>query len=145
MRTAIFPGSFDPFTVGHADIIERMLPLFDQIVIAVGFNIHKQGTISPAERVATIQRLYQNEERVRVVSYNDLTVDLAKREEAEYIIRGIRNVKDLEFERDIAQVNRELTGIETVLVFSDPRLAHISSSMVRELRAFGKDVTPYLP
>ena len=156
MRVAIFPGSFDPFTIGHADIIERGLPLFDKIVIAVGYNINKQGCESPRSRVAAIERLYKDNPKVAVTAYDDLTVDLARREGAQFILRGIRNVKDLEYERDIAATNRDLSlatintekdemPIETVLIFTDPRFAHISSSLIRELRAFGKDVTSYLP
>ncbi len=144
-RIAIFPGSFDPFTVGHADIVERGLPLFDEIVIAVGVNTGKRTLFTPEERVRAIGELYADEPRIRVVSYNDLTIDLARRENARFILRGLRSVKDFEYERDIAGVNDRLGGIETVLLFTDPRHASISSSVVRELIAFGKDVTEFLP
>ncbi len=144
-RIAIFPGSFDPFTVGHADIVERGLPLFDEIVIAVGVNTGKRTLFTPEERVRAISDLYADEPRIRVVSYDDLTIDLARRENARFILRGLRSVKDFEYERDIAGVNDRLGGIETVLLFTDPRHASISSSVVRELIAFGKDVTEFLP
>ena len=97
MKTAIFPGTFDPFTVGHASIVERGLPLFDRIVIGVGINDNKRTLYTNEERVRNIQEIYANEPRVKVVAYDDLTVDLAKREEATFILRGIRSVKDFEY------------------------------------------------
>ena len=144
-RIAIFPGSFDPFTIGHASIVERGLPLFDEIVIGVGFNANKRSLLSPEERVEAIHTLYANEPRIRVVSYDDLTIDLARREGAGYILRGLRSVKDFEYERDIANINHRLAGVETVLLFTEPQFSDISSSVVRELIAFGKDVTDFLP
>ncbi|MDD5779801.1 MAG: pantetheine-phosphate adenylyltransferase [Bacteroidales bacterium] len=145
MKTAIFPGSFDPFTIGHASIVERGLPLFDQIVIGVGINESKRSLYSIGERVEAIRALYAGEPRIRVVSYDDLTIDLARREGAQFILRGLRSVKDFEYERDIANMNERLAGIETVLLFTEPQYASISSSVVRELIAFGKDVTDFLP
>ena len=144
-KIAIFPGSFDPFTIGHASIVERGLPLFDEIVIGVGFNANKRSLLSPEERVEAIRNLYANEPRIRVVAYNDLTIDLARREGANYILRGLRSVKDFEYERDIANINNRLAGVETVLLFTEPHFSDISSSVVRELIAFGKDVTDFLP
>ena len=144
-KTAIFPGSFDPFSIGHASIVERGLPLFDEIVIGVGFNANKRSLLSPEERVEAIRNLYANEPRIRVVAYNDLTIDLARREGANYILRGLRSVKDFEYERDIANINNRLAGVETVLLFTEPQFSDISSSVVRELIAFGKDVTDFLP
>lgn len=144
-KIAIFPGSFDPFTVGHASIVERGLPLFDEIVIGVGINESKRSLYSYEERVKSIAELYAHEPRVRVVSYSDLTVDLARREGAGFILRGLRSVKDFEYERDIATMNERLSGIETVLLFTEPQYSSISSSVVRELIAFGKDVTDFLP
>jgi pantetheine-phosphate adenylyltransferase len=144
-KIAIFPGSFDPFTIGHASIVERGLPLFDEIVIGVGFNANKRSLFSPEERVEAIRNLYANEPRIRVVAYNDLTIDLARREGANYILRGLRSVKDFEYERDIANINHRLAGVETVLLFTEPQFSDISSSVVRELIAFGKDVTDFLP
>ena len=145
MKTAIFPGTFDPCTVGHASIVERGLPLFDRIVIGVGVNDNKRTLYTNEERVRNIQEIYANEPRVKVVAYDDLTVDLAKREEATFILRGIRSVKDFEYERDIAAMNERLSGVETVLLFTEPQYMSISSSVVRELLRFGKDVTEFLP
>lgn len=145
MKIAIFPGSFDPFTVGHASIVERGLPLFDRIVIGVGVNDNKRSLYSPADRVKTIADLYADEPRIRVVSYDDLTIDLARREGAKFILRGLRSVKDFEYERDIANMNQRLSGIETVLLFTEAHYASISSSVVRELIAFKKDVSEFLP
>lgn len=144
-RIAIFPGSFDPFTIGHASIVKRGLPLFDEIVIGVGVNENKRSQLRPEERVRAIAALYANEPRVRVVAYNDLTIDLARREKAAFILRGLRSVKDFEYERDIATMNSRLAGVETVLLFTEPQYSSISSSVVRELYAFGKDVSPFLP
>ena len=145
VKTAIFPGTFDPFTVGHASIVERGLPLFDRIVIGVGVNDNKRTLYTNEERVRNIQEIYANEPRVKVVAYDDLTVDLAKREGASFILRGIRSVRDFEYERDIAAMNERLSGVETVLLFTEPQYMSISSSVVRELLRFGKDVTEFLP
>lgn len=145
MKIAIFPGSFDPFTVGHASIVERALEMFDRIVIGVGINEHKRSLFSPQERVCAIESLYSCEPRIRVVSYEDLTIDLASREQAQFIVRGLRSVKDFEYERDIANMNLRLGGVETVLLFTEPQFESISSSLVRELIAFGKDVSAFLP
>ncbi len=145
MRIAIFPGSFDPFTVGHASIVERGLPMFDRIVIGVGVNDSKRSLYTPQERVAAINKLYEDDDRIKVVAYNDLTVDLVKREGAQFILRGLRSVKDFEYERDIAAMNKRLSGVETVMLFTEAHFSHISSSVVRELIAYGKDVSDFLP
>lgn len=144
-KTAIFPGSFDPFTVGHASIVERGLPLFDEIVIGVGVNENKRPLFTPEERVRSIAELYADEPRIRVVAYDDLTIDLARREQAGFILRGLRSVKDFEYERDIANMNFRLASVETILLFTEPHYSSISSSVVRELIAFGKDVADFLP
>lgn len=144
-RTAIFPGSFDPFTIGHASIVKRGLPLFDEIIIGVGQNESKRALHTPAERVAAISRLYAGEARVRVESYDDLTIDFARRVGAQFILRGLRSVKDFEYERDIANMNQRLSGVETVLFFTEPHCSSVSSSVVRELIAYGKDVSDFLP
>lgn len=145
MNIALFVGSFDPFTIGHQAIVSRALPLFDRLVIGVGVNERKQSMFSSEERVDTLRQLYANEPRVSVVAYTDLTVDLARREGATFIVKGVRSMKDFEYEREQADINRRLTGIDTLLFFADPELASISSSMVRELMHFGRDVTPFLP
>ena len=145
MNIALFVGSFDPFTIGHQAIVSRALPLFDRLVIGVGVNERKQTMFSSEDRVDTLRQLYANEPRVSVVAYTDLTVDLARREGATFIVKGVRSMKDFEYEREQADINRRLTGIDTLLFFADPELASISSSMVRELMHFGRDVTPFLP
>lgn len=143
--TAIFTGSFDPFTVGHDDILRRALPLFSRIVIGVGVNERKQYMLSAEERCADIRRIYASEPKVEVKTYSDLTVDFARREGAAYIIKGVRSVKDFEYEREQADINRQLSGVETLLLYADPQLSSVSSSMVRELIHFGQDVSRYLP
>ena len=143
--TAIFTGSFDPFTIGHDDIVSRALPLFSRIVIGVGVNERKQYMQSAEQRCATIASIYADEPKIEVKSYSDLTVDFARREGAIYIIKGVRSVKDFEYEREQADINRQLSGIDTILLYSDPRYSSISSSMVRELIHFGQDVSRYLP
>ena len=145
MRSAIFPGSFDPFTIGHASIVRRGLEMFDKIVIGVGYNTNKRSFLTPEERVEAIEKVYASEARVKVVAYADLTADLARREQAGFVLRGIRSVKDFEYERDIASINNRLSGVETVLLFTEPHYADISSTIVRELLAFGKDVSEFLP
>ena len=145
MRIAIFPGSFDPFTIGHASIVRRGLEMFDKIVIGVGYNANKRSFLTPEERVAAIEKVYASESRVKVVAYDNLTADLARREQAPFVLRGIRSVKDFEYERDIAGINHRLSGVETVLLFTEPHYADISSTIVRELLAFGKDVSEFLP
>ena len=145
MRTALFPGSFDPFTKGHADIVGRGLALFDGIVIAVGHNVAKPGWIPVQERVEALRRYYADETRVRVEQYAGLTVDFATEVGVAAILRGVRSLKDFEYEREIAQVNRQLTGLETVLLLADPQLSALSSSTVRELAFFGRNIQEFLP
>lgn len=143
-RTAIFPGSFRPFTIGHADIVRRGLEIFDRIIIAIGVNPNK-GEEFGNEYIQAIMDLYAGNPRVEVAQYSILTADLARAHGADVILRGVRSVKDFEYERDMAEVNRQLSGIETVILFSDPRYSAVSSSMVRELQHFGHDVTQFLP
>lgn len=141
----LFPGSFDPFTIGHADLVRRALGLFPQVVVAVGYNEQKSGWIPVTERVRALQDFYREESRVKVVSYTGLTVDLAKQLGIRCILRGVRSTKDYEYELDIADINHRLSGIETVVLFADPHLASLSSSVVRELAHFGRDITEWLP
>lgn len=140
-------GSFDPFTVGHDSIVTRALPLFDRLVIGVvGDQVHKPDMPSAEERMKAIQELYKDEPAIEVKPYYGLAVDFAKAEGAHYIIKGVRSVKDFEYEREQADINRQISGgIETLLLFAEPELASVSSSMVRELKHFGVDVSPYLP
>ncbi|MBP3774747.1 MAG: pantetheine-phosphate adenylyltransferase [Bacteroidaceae bacterium] len=144
-RIAIFPGSFDPFTIGHASVVRRALPLFDTIIISIGVNNSKRPLFSLEQRIETLQRLYKDEPSVEVASYDTLTTDFAKKMNAQFILRGLRSVRDFEYERDIAEMNSQLTGIETVLLFTEHQYACISSSAIRELIAYGKDVSQYLP
>lgn len=145
-KIALFPGSFDPFTRGHADIVERGLALFDHIVIAVGYNEQKQGWIPAEQRVRALRDYYKNHARVTVTSYNGLTTDFAREQGIRFILRGVRTFKDYEYELQMADVNRQLSpDIETVVLFSRPELANISSSIVRELAHFGHDITSFLP
>jgi len=144
-KIALFPGSFDPFTKGHQNIVERALPLFDRLVIGIGRNTTKQTLYTPEERQQQIAALFANEMRIEVRIYDVLTVDFAKSVGAQYVLRGVRTMADFEYERTIADVNKRLAGLETVLLFADADTASISSSLVRELKAFGKDVTDFLP
>lgn len=145
MRIAIFPGSFDPFTIGHHDIVMRALNLFDEIIIGIGHNYTKRETFPLCERLAAIQRIYDNEPRVRVEVYDGLTVDFAAQHNAQFILRGVRSTQDFEYERNIAETNKQLSGIETVLLYTRPEYAHISSTLVRDLHSHGKDISQYLP
>lgn len=144
-KTAIFPGTFDPFTRGHYSVVERALNLFDEVVIAIGINALKKPLFTADERVEMLRRLYAEEPRVRVVVYSGLTVDLARECNARYILRGVRSIIDFEYEKSIADVNREISGLETILLFTEPQYAHISSSVVRELMSYGRNVEAFLP
>ena len=145
-RVAVFAGSFDPFTIGHYDIVTRCLPLFDRIVIGVGVNESKHYMFDTNERVARISDVFASEHRIEVKAYGDLTIDLAQREKAHYIIKGVRSVKDYEYELQMADVNRRISpGIETVVLFAKPELACISSSVVRELARFSHRIDDFLP
>lgn len=145
MKRAIFPGTFDPFTIGHYSVVQRALTFMDEVIIGIGINEGKRTWFSTEKRVAMIQKLYAGEPRIKVEAYSGLTVDFAREQEAGFIIRGIRTVRDFEYEETIADINRKLSGIETILLFTEPELTSISSTIVRELLQFGKDVTPFLP
>ena len=145
MKTAIFVGSFDPFTIGHDDIVRRALQLVDHLVIGVGVNDQKKYMLTTKERISNIQKIYQDEPRITVKGYSDLTVDFARREGATVVVKGVRSVKDFEYEREQADINRRLGDIETLLLFAEPGLEAVSSSLVRELVHFGKDVRQFLP
>lgn len=141
---AIFPGTFDPFTIGHADIVRRSLSFADEIIIAVGINVTKHTIEERDKRLEAIRKLYTDEPRVTITSYDGLTADFAREMSADVIIRGVRNIADYEYERNMADINRHLTNIETVLLFSSPELAYVSSSMVRELIQLGKPVDDFV-
>lgn len=144
-RIALFPGTFDPFTIGHESLVRRGLLLVDEIIIAIGINDAKKTYFPIEKRVQMIQDLYRDEPRVKVESYDNLTIDFAKEKNANYILRGIRSVIDFEYEKTIADMNRTLSGIETFVLFTEPALTHISSSLVRELLRFGKKVDNFIP
>ncbi len=144
-RTAIFPGSFDPFTKGHESLLRRGLTLFDRIIVGVGINESKSTEQSTEQRIGALRRLFAADGRIRVEGYSDLTADFARRMGARFILRGVRSVKDYEYETAIADLNRRLTGVETIILLAEPQWAYISSSMVKELKHFGKDITPYIP
>lgn len=144
-KTILFPGSFDPFTLGHANLVERALQLFDEVVIAIGVNEQKAGWIPVEVRVCALREYYKSVARVRVESYTGITADFAHSIGATAILRGVRTLKDFEYEQQMADVNRQLTGIDTVLLIADPQLSAVSSTIVRELAHFGRDITSFLP
>ena len=145
-RTGVFVGSFNPYTIGHDSIVRRALPLFDRLVIGVvGDNVHKPDMPSAEERMQVIRDLYADDQRIVVKSYQGLAMDFAKAEGAQYIIKGVRTVSDFEYEQWQADFNRRLGGIETILLYTEPELASVSSSALRELQHFGVDISPYLP
>jgi pantetheine-phosphate adenylyltransferase len=144
-RIALFPGTFDPFTIGHESLVQRALGLVDEIVIAIGVNESKKTYFSLEQRLDMIGNLYQNEPRVKVGYYDCLTIDFAKKTGAKYILRGIRSVNDFEYEKTIADMNRALSGIETFVLFTEPALTHVSSTQVRELLRYGHDVSDFVP
>lgn len=133
MRKAIFPGSFDPITLGHQDIINRALPLFDEIVIAIGVNADKKYMFSLEERKRFIKETFQNEPKISVITYEGLTIDLCHKINANFILRGLRNPADFEFEKAIAHTNRRLSKIETVFLLTAAKTSYISSSIVRDV------------
>lgn len=145
MKRAIFPGTFDPFTIGHASIVKRSLTFVDEIIIGIGINDNKHTCFPLEKRERMIRDFYRDEPRVRIQTYDCLTTDFARQVNADLIIRGIRTVKDFEYEETIADINRQLTGIETVLLFTEPQLTCVSSTIVRELMRYGKDVKQFLP
>ncbi len=158
MRIGIFTGTFDPFTIGHQDIALRALPMFDKLVIAVAVSKLKHAQEEISQRVENIRQVFPKEcsepvdandaskgHRLEVMSYDDLTIDLAHRLGAKFLVRGVRSAKDFEYEREQADINRQLGGVETILLFSDPRYSSVSSTLVRELRFFGRDVSEFLP
>lgn len=144
-RTALFAGSFDPFTVGHESIVARGLEIFDRIVIGVGVNAQKRAWMTPEERVSAIHELYAGEPRVSVMQFGCLTAQAAAECGARFLLRGVRSVADFEYERTLADINRNISGIESVLIYALPQFASVSSSVVRELASYGADISAYLP
>ncbi|MBO5963352.1 MAG: pantetheine-phosphate adenylyltransferase [Bacteroidales bacterium] len=145
-KIALFPGSFDPITKGHKSIVERALPMFDKIVVAVGTNTAKNSVFPLEKRIEWIERTFAQYDNVEVVTFNSLTVDFCREIGAKYILRGLRNSTDFQYERNIARINQELDSeIETIFLMTKPDDAAISSSLVREILSFGRDVSQFIP
>ena len=145
MKRAVFPGSFDPITLGHLDILERSIPLFDEIIIGVGTNSEKKYMFSLKKRMDFIEETFSNYNKISVSQYEGLTIDFCKKIQADFIIRGLRNPADFEFEKAIAHTNRKLSGIETVFMLTAAKTSFISSSIVREIISNQGDYTQLVP
>ncbi len=145
MKKAIFPGSFDPITNGHYDIIKRGVSLFDEVIVAIGVNSEKKYMFSLEDRKRFIEEAFKDEPKVRVITYSGLTIDLCKKENAEFILRGLRNPADFEFEKAIAHTNRMMSKIETVFLLTAARTSFISSSIVRDVLRNGGDISKLVP
>ena len=145
MKRAVFPGSFDPVTIGHQDIVNRGLKIFDEIIIGVGENTDKKYMFSSNERFDFVSKTFESDTKVLIKTYDGLTVDFCKKNNAEFIIRGLRNLADFEFEKSIALTNREMTGIETVFFLTSPKNSFISSSIVRDLIKNKGDYKLFIP
>ncbi|MDR0743448.1 MAG: pantetheine-phosphate adenylyltransferase [Tannerella sp.] len=144
-KKALFSGTFDPFTIGHYSLIKRALHFTGEIVIAIGVNYEKKTFYSLEERIHTIQQIYAKEQRVKVMSYDILTVDLAKEIKADFLLRGVRNIYDFEYEKNLADINRKLANMETIILISEPEYEHVSSSLIRELIYYKKDISHLIP
>jgi len=145
-KIAVFPGSFSPFSIGHQSIIERAIPIFDKIIIAIGINSDKNQYFSIEERIKWINDVYSNNHKIEVKFYEGLTVDFCQKECAKYIIRGLRDSHDFKFEKNIAQMNKELNNdIETVFLITPPEISHISSTIIRDIIKNGGDVSKFIP
>ncbi|MEQ6124684.1 pantetheine-phosphate adenylyltransferase [Pseudotenacibaculum sp. MALMAid0570] len=145
MKKAVFPGSFDPITLGHVDIITRAIPLFDEIVIAIGVNAKKNYMFTIEQRMKFIQNTFFAHDKISVETYKGLTVDYCKQINADFILRGLRNPADFEFEKAIAQTNRKLSGIETIFLLTSAETSYISSSIVRDVMKNGGDASSLVP
>ena len=145
MKCAVFPGSFDPITLGHLDILERSIPLFDEIIIGVGSNFEKKYMFPLSKRMAFIEETFSEYKSISVAKYQGLTIEFCKKVQANFIIRGLRNPADFEFEKAIAHTNRKLSGIETVFLLTSAKTSFISSSIVREVISNRGDYTQLVP
>lgn len=143
--TAMYAGSFDPFTRGHADIVARGLQMFDKVIIAIGVNENKRSLFTSAERLSQISRYYADNPRVEVYTYNGLTASFAEEKGIRFLLRGVRSSTDMEYERTLADLNRHIANMETILLPASQLFTHISSTVVRELLHFGGDVSSFLP
>jgi len=145
-KTAIFPGSFSPFTLGHKSMVDRSLPLFDKIIIAIGINAEKNEYFSIEEREGWIKEIYKNNTKIEVQFYEGLTVDFCEKVNAKYILRGLRDSHDFKYEKNIAQVNKNLNPeVETIFIITPPEISHISSTIIRDIIKNGGDVSQFLP
>ena len=146
-KIAIFPGSFDPFTKGHEDIVIRGLKLFDEIIVAIGHNSKKSNRYFDVERMAElIDQTFDKYDNIKVILYSELTAELAKKHQAKYLLRGLRNTTDFEYENSISQVNKHLNeDLESVFLITSPELAAINSTIIREVHRYGGDVSDFLP
>ena len=145
-KIAVFPGSFDPVTLGHVDIVKRALPLFDKLIIAIGSNSEKKYLFTEEKREAWLKKIFGSEKKISVLSYEGLTVDFCKQNSAQYILRGIRTSADFEFERLIAQSNSQIAPeVETIFILSRPEFSHISSTIVRDIIRHKGDISKFVP
>ena len=145
MKTAIFPGSFDPITLGHKDIIEKSLNIFDSVIIGIGQNSEKEYMFSAERRKQFVEETFKSINNIEVKIYDELTVDFCKKNNADFIIRGLRNVSDFEFEKSIALTNRKLSGIETLFLLTSAKNSYISSGIVRDLIKNNGDYSLFIP
>lgn len=146
MKIGVFPGSFDPITAGHVDLVQRALPLFDKIIVAIGVNSQKNTLFSLEQRINWIKEVFADEPKVSVDTFEKLTADYCKRSNAQWILRGLRNASDFDYEKTISQLNYIIgDGVETVFLISQPQFGHVSSTIVREIIKGGGDATPFLP
>ena len=146
MRICLFPGTFDPVTLGHIDIIDRALPLFDKFIIGIGRNTNKEPMFSEEKRLSWLREIYRNEPKVKAVTYDGLTVECCKKNYAQFILRGIRYVNDFEYEKAIADMNRSLDGnIETIFLTCLPQFTSVASTLVRDVIRNGGNVSKFLP
>lgn len=145
-RIAVFPGSFDPVTKGHESIIIRAIPLFDEIIVAIGKNVGKQHLFALEQRIKWLEHTFNKYPKIKIESYSCLTIDFCHQKNAKYILRGLRTSADFEFERSIGQVNKSLSPeVETVFLLTDPEYSALTSSIVREIYSYGGDVSKYIP
>ena len=146
MITCVFPGSFDPITAGHVDLVKRAIPLFDKIIVAIGINTQKKYLFSLEQRQAWLEDVFKNDPKVQIDTFENLTADYCKKVNAAWILRGLRNASDFDYEKTISQLNFIVgKGVETIFLISQPEFSHISSTIVREIIKGGGDASPFLP